>query len=108
LTGREVKDWKDQGTYLQIRRAPPNILAKSRANKIKTHETTHTFFYSLFQKDDRLCSLVVRVTGYTSRSLGSILDATRFSEKQLVWKGVHSASWAQLKSYLEKKVAAPV
>jgi hypothetical protein len=30
---------------------------------------------------DRLCRLVVRVPGYRSRGLGSIPDATRFSEK---------------------------
>jgi hypothetical protein len=42
-----------------------------------------------------------------SRGPGSIPGATRFSEKQCVWNGVHSASWAQLKSYLKEK-AAPV
>jgi hypothetical protein len=31
--------------------------------------------------EDRLCGLVVRVPGYRSRSPGSILGATRFSEK---------------------------
>jgi hypothetical protein len=41
---------------------------------------------------DRLCDLVVRVPGYESRGLGSIPGATRFSEKYLVWNGVHSAS----------------
>jgi hypothetical protein len=39
---------------------------------------------------------------------GSIHVATRFSEKQWVWKGVHSASRVQFRSYLEEKVAAPV
>jgi hypothetical protein len=34
--------------------------------------------------------------------------ASRFSEKQRVWNGVHSASWGQLRSYLEEKVEAPV
>jgi hypothetical protein len=43
-----------------------------------------------------------------SRGPGSIPGATRFSEKQWVWKGVPSASWVQLKGYLEEKVAAPV
>jgi hypothetical protein len=42
-----------------------------------------------------------------SRAPGSISGATRFSEKQWVWNGVHSASWVQLRSCLEKKVAAP-
>jgi hypothetical protein len=49
---------------------------------------------------------VVRVSGY--RFLGSIPGASRFSEKQRVWNGVHSASWGQLRSYLEEKVAVPV
>jgi hypothetical protein len=40
--------------------------------------------------------------------LGSITGASRFSEKQRVWNGVHSASWGQLRSYLEETVAAPV
>jgi hypothetical protein len=34
---------------------------------------------------------------------GSIPCATRFSEKYWVWNGVHSASWVQLRSYLEKR-----
>jgi hypothetical protein len=41
---------------------------------------------------DRLCGLVVRVPGYRSRGPGTISGATRFSEKQWVWNGVHSAS----------------
>jgi hypothetical protein len=41
---------------------------------------------------DRLCGLVVRVPGYLSRGPGSISIDTRFSEKWLVWNGVHSAS----------------
>jgi hypothetical protein len=40
--------------------------------------------------------------------VGSIPGASRFSEKQRVWNGVHSASWGQLRSYLEGKVAAPI
>jgi hypothetical protein len=47
---------------------------------------------------DRLCGLVVRVSGHRSRG----------PEKQRVWNGVHSASWEQLRSYLEEIVAAPV
>jgi hypothetical protein len=39
---------------------------------------------------------------------GSIPGASRFSEKQRVWNGVHSALWGQLRSYLEENVAAPV
>jgi hypothetical protein len=41
---------------------------------------------------DSLCGLVVRVPGYRFRGPGSIPGATRFSEKQWVWNGVHSAS----------------
>jgi hypothetical protein len=40
--------------------------------------------------------------------LGSIPGASRFSEKQQFWNGVHSTSWGQLRSYLEERVAAPV
>jgi hypothetical protein len=41
---------------------------------------------------DCLCGLVVRVAGYRFRGPGSIPSATRFSEKQWVWNGGHSAS----------------
>jgi hypothetical protein len=57
---------------------------------------------------DRLCGPVIRVPGYRSRGPRSIPGATRFSEKLWVWSGVHSASWVQLRSYLEEKVTAPV
>jgi hypothetical protein len=52
---------------------------------------------------DRLCGLLVRVSGYRSRRPGSIPCDTRFSEKWWVWNGVHSASWVQLRSYLGEK-----
>jgi hypothetical protein len=42
------------------------------------------------------------------RSWSSIPGVSRFSEKQWVWNGVHSASWRQLRSYLEEIVTAPV
>jgi hypothetical protein len=47
-------------------------------------------FISIFSYADKVlfCGLVVRVPGY---SPGSIPGATRFSEKQCVWNGVHSA-----------------
>jgi hypothetical protein len=54
------------------------------------------------------CDLMVRVPDYRSRGPGSIPGSTRFSEKEWVWKGVHLASWVQLRGYLEEKVAAPV
>jgi hypothetical protein len=46
--------------------------------------------YVMYKKIDRLCDLVVRVPGYRSGGLDSIPGATRFSEKQWVWNGVHS------------------
>jgi hypothetical protein len=55
----------------------------------------------------RLFGLGVRVPSYRSRGPGSILGATRFSER-MVWDGVHSASSVKLRSYLKEKVAAPV
>jgi hypothetical protein len=51
---------------------------------------------------DRLCGLAVRVPGYRARGPGSIPGTNRFSEKQWVWNGVHSAAWVQVSSYLEK------
>jgi hypothetical protein len=45
--------------------------------------------------------------GYRSRVPVSIPGSARFSEKQWVWNGVHSASRVQLRSYLEAKVTAP-
>jgi hypothetical protein len=57
---------------------------------------------------DRLCGLVVSVPGYRSRGLGSIPGVNRFSEKLWIGKGVHSASWLQLRSYLKEKVTTPV
>jgi hypothetical protein len=57
---------------------------------------------------DSLCGILIRVPGYRSRGPGSIPRATTFSEKEWVWDGVHSASWAPLKRYLEVKISAPV
>jgi hypothetical protein len=39
---------------------------------------------------------------------GPIHGDTRFSEKQWVWNGVHSAFSEQLMSYLEEMVETPV
>jgi hypothetical protein len=39
---------------------------------------------------------------------GSIPGATRFSEQQWVWNGVHSALVRINEGLLERKVAAPV
>jgi hypothetical protein len=68
--------------------------------------STHSVQRNLVR--DSLCGLVVRVPGYRSRGPGSFPDTTRFSEKQWVWNGIHSASSVQFRSYLEGKVAAPV
>jgi hypothetical protein len=46
-----------------------------------------------------------------SRGISRVLKvpgASRFSEKQRIWNGAHSASRGQLRSYLKKKVAAQV
>jgi hypothetical protein len=40
---------------------------------------TAKIFEVMFQKEDRLCGLVVRVLGYRSGSPGSIPGTTRFS-----------------------------
>jgi hypothetical protein len=71
-------------------------------------EVRTKFIYVKYKKVVRLCGLVVRVPAYRSRRPGSIAGAARFSEKQSVWNGVHSASWVQLRSYLIEKVAASV
>jgi hypothetical protein len=55
-----------------------------------------------------LCGLEVRVPGSSSRGPGLIPGATRFSEKQWVWNGFHTASCVQFRSYLDEKIAAPV
>jgi hypothetical protein len=57
--------------------------------------TAYVVYWSEFQATDPKVS-------------SSIPSATRFSEKQWFWNGVHSASWVQVRSYLEEKVAAPV
>jgi hypothetical protein len=65
-------------------------------------------FKYYLERYDRLCGQVVRVHSYSSRGSGSIPGATRVSEKEWIWNGVHSALWVQLRSYLKQKVAAPV
>jgi hypothetical protein len=64
--------------------------------------------FTMYKGGDDLHALVVRVPGYRSRGSGSIPGTTKLSEKYLVWNGVHSTSWVQLRSSLEVKVAAPV
>jgi hypothetical protein len=67
---------------------------------------TNWIYICYVEEVERLRGLVVRVPSYKSRSPRSIPGATRFSEKQLVWNGVHSASWVQLTNYLKEKLAA--
>jgi hypothetical protein len=74
----------------------------------ETTYTVYSYFPLLSIADDCLCGLAVRVHSYRSRGPGSFLSATRFSEKQWVWNGAHSASWVQLRNYLEEKLAVPV
>jgi hypothetical protein len=57
-----------------------------------SYEVRTEFICVMLKKVDRLCDLVVRVTGYRSRDPGSNPGATRFSEKQWDWNEVHSAS----------------
>jgi hypothetical protein len=72
------------------------------------HRRVQCAFCTLFANyPDRIRSQLIRLLGYRSRGPGSIPGATRFSEK-LVWNEVHSASWVQLRSYLEEKVEASV
>jgi hypothetical protein len=73
-----------------------------------SREARPEFIYVVYKKVDRLCGLVDRVPDYSSRGPGSIPGTTRFSEKEWVWNWVHSASRAQLSSYLKENVAAPV
>jgi hypothetical protein len=48
-------------------------------------------FWAMCHVKDRLCGLVVFLAT-DPEVLGSIPGAYRFSEKQWVWNGVHSAS----------------
>jgi hypothetical protein len=81
--------------------APIKSYAKSKSlvNKL-------FFFIIEIIRIDRLCGLVVRVSGYTSKGPG--FDSQSYQIFWEVWNGVHSASWGQLRSYLNEKVAAPV
>jgi hypothetical protein len=49
---------------------------------------------------------VVRVPGYRSRGPG--FESWCYQILLWLWNGLNSASWVQLRSYLEEKVAAPV
>jgi hypothetical protein len=60
-----------------------------------TRNSQFTLFREInvvYSGSDRLCGLVIRASGYRSRGPGSILGATRYSEKQWFWNEVHSAS----------------
>jgi hypothetical protein len=62
----------------------------------------------LWDMVDRLCGLVVRVSSYRSRGPGFDFRPYQIFWELGGWNGVHSASWGQLRSYLNEKVAAPV
>jgi hypothetical protein len=51
--------------------------------------------------------LVVRVPGYRSRGPGSDSRRYQIFREVVLLNGAHSASWVQLRSYLNGKVAAP-
>jgi hypothetical protein len=73
-----------------------------------TNKESEDYHMKCQKQHDRLCCLVVRVSDYRSRGPG--LDSRWF---KIFWEaaglnGVHSASWEQLRSYLEEIVAAPV
>jgi hypothetical protein len=70
-------------------------------------EICELVFIGPFRTRITSCCLVVRVPGYRSRGPG--FDSRSYQIFwEVVWNGVHSASWAQLKSYLKEKAAAPV
>jgi hypothetical protein len=70
--------------------------------------TADKHFDILLSFTDCLCGLVVSFWLQILKSWVRFPAASRFSEKQRVWNGVNSASWGQLRSYLEEIVAAPV
>jgi hypothetical protein len=76
--------------------------------KVTVQNTRPEYFTTHNHKTDRLCGIVVGVPDYRSRGPGSITGGTSFSDTYWVWNGVHSASWVQLRSYFEERVAAPV
>jgi hypothetical protein len=82
----------------------PNGTAAVPLGLTQTLGTTaivHKFDHCLLL--DRLCGLVVEFLTTDPEVPGLIPDPARFSENE-----VHSASRGQLRSYLNKKVAAPV
>jgi hypothetical protein len=76
--------------------------------------TNYILIVMLFLTDTRLpyttLCLITIIPFTTCRTWRSttIPGASRFSEKQRVWNGLHSASWGQLRSYWEENVVAPV
>jgi hypothetical protein len=68
-----------------------------------TLSKAQTTFILRSSDNDRFCGLVARVSSYRSRGPG--FDSRPY---QIFWNGVHSASWGQLRSYLNENIAAPV
>jgi hypothetical protein len=92
-----VQEPRNRGFCLQF--PPPPFWGFNITESTITEATTGPLHQPQTMDDDecgavgdRLCGLVVRVPGYRSRDPGSIPGTTRFSEKQWVWNGVHSAS----------------
>jgi hypothetical protein len=80
------------------------FLLKLIADNVKGSQCCHIFNYYI-RNMDCLCGLVVRAPDYRPRGPGSLPD---FLRRNGSGTGIHSASWVQLRSYLEEKVAAPV
>jgi hypothetical protein len=74
-----------------------------------TLELYNRIFVKQFTTFDRLCGLVVKeLLAADAEVPSSIAGATRFSEYQWVWNGVHIALLRVNEELLERKVAAPV
>jgi hypothetical protein len=68
------------------------------------------YIYYIYNKDDRLCGLVVRVLGYRSGGPGSIPGTTRKKKKKGV-VGLERGALILLNTteeLLDRKAAAPV
>jgi hypothetical protein len=107
LRGFATNPKRHHGT-VQTRRAEHSLISGPAQSELKCEKFTQELSTFKRSMDDSLGGPVVRVHGYRSRGLGSIPGTRRFPEKQWVWNGVHSASWVQLRSYLQEKVATPV
>jgi hypothetical protein len=74
---------------------------KTQYKRLDCYVTTREYF-------DRLCSLVVRVSGYRSRGPGSISGATRFFLEVVGLERGPLSLVSTSEELLDRKVAAPV